>query len=229
MIERLQHDDLGPDVGVEDLYYGAVAVAQRLQECRPGTLILVGTHERDRDPGTIERRFVDPRPPDEETVQRSVVDAVVGYVDLEIALDVLAGFGALPRRTIVFEVEPAATEPSEVLSAEAASALERVIELIRAEVWRAPLFDLREGLLGTVSQGRLERSPALVVLIELLDELGRAEVTGRWGMTFTLRDRLRALIAEGMTGEGMDHLDWGLWWALIEELDRIQGSEAASI
>ncbi len=24
----------------------------------------------------------------------------------------------------------------------------------------------------------------------------------------------------------MDHLDWGLWWALIEEIDRLQQVEA---
>ncbi len=41
------------------------------------------------------------------------------------------------------------------------------------------------------------------------------------------RDELRLRIARGETGEGMDQLDWTLWWALIEELDRLQAVEAA--
>ena len=42
------------------------------------------------------------------------------------------------------------------------------------------------------------------------------------------RDRLRAAIIAGNTSDRMDYRDWGLWWALIEELDRVQNCEAAS-
>ena len=45
-VARLLDEDLGPGVLVEDLHYGAVAVAQRLEEVRPDTLVLVGAVRR---------------------------------------------------------------------------------------------------------------------------------------------------------------------------------------
>ncbi len=42
VIEGLAGEDLGAHVAVEDLHYGAVAVAQRLDEVQPSTLVLVG-------------------------------------------------------------------------------------------------------------------------------------------------------------------------------------------
>lgn len=228
-VERLQQEDLGPDVSVEDLYYGAVAVVQRLQESQPTSLILIGTHERGRVPGTVDRRVIGGTTSDGETIQRSVGDAVVGYVDLDITIDVLAGFGALPPRAVVFDVEPARTTPTEELSPEASRALEEVIGLVKTEVRRDPLFELRRRVAETLDPERLEPSPALSALQELLAEIERVEETGTWGATFALRDRFRFAIGAGETGEGMDHLDWGLWWALIEELDRLQSSEASPI
>ena len=41
-VERLGTEDLGPGVLVEELHYGAVAVAQRLEDLRPDLLILIG-------------------------------------------------------------------------------------------------------------------------------------------------------------------------------------------
>lgn len=227
-VEMLRDEGLGSHVLVEDLYYGAVAVVQLLEEVRPGLLVLLGTQERGRPPGTVERRWVEEAPVDVDAVQRSVGDAVVGYVDLELTVEVVAGFGALPRRTVVIEVEPARIEPSEELSEEARDALPTVIQLVRLEVGRAPFFELTDRLRETLAEHRLVDSPALSILQELLIELRSVELTGSWGATFALRDRLRLAIAAGETGEGMNHLDWGLWWALIEELDRLQGAEVAS-
>ncbi|MEJ7744110.1 MAG: hypothetical protein WKF73_17155 [Nocardioidaceae bacterium] len=59
-IERLQAEDLGPGVLVEELHYGAVAVAQRLEDLRPDALVLVSAVRRGRPPGTVERRRLDP-------------------------------------------------------------------------------------------------------------------------------------------------------------------------
>lgn len=228
LVDMLRDEELGPEVLVEDLYYGAVAVVQRLEELRPGMLILFGSSERGRAPGTVTRRRVEPAPVDIAAVQRSVGDAVGGYVDLDLTIEVVDGFGALPRRTVVIEVEPARTEPSEELSEEARAALPQVIELVRLEAARAPLFELTDRVRETLDEHRLEPSPALSVLEELLIELRSAELNGTWGATFTLRDRLRMSIAAGDTGEGMNHLDWGLWWGLIEELDRLQSAEVES-
>lgn len=229
VVELLREEDLGPGVLVEDLYYGAIAVVQRLEEVQPSMLILLGTSERGRPPGTVERRIPAPSTTDVAAIQRSVGDAVVGYVDLELAIDVLAGFGALPFRTVVIDVEPARTESSEELSDEARAALPAVIGLVRQEVGRAPLFELSDRLREAIGEGRLDPSPALRALRELLIELRSAELNGSWGATFALRDRLRMAIASGDTGEGMNHLDWGLWWALIEELDRLQAAEVGSV
>jgi len=227
-VQMLQREDLGRDVLVEDLYYGAVAVVQRLQELSPDTLILLGAHERGRPPGTVERRLLEPPSVDPERVQRSVEDAVTGYVNLDIAIDVIGGLGVQPPRTIIVEVEPSRTEPSEELSEEAREALPHVISIVRTEARRAPLFELATKIRDALDEPRrLEVSPALEVLEELLAELRAAEIGGTWGATFKLRDRLRLAIAAGDTGEGMTHLDWGLWWALIEELERLQAGEVA--
>jgi hypothetical protein len=75
-------------------------------------------------------------------------------------------------------------------------------------------------------EGRLEPSAALTTMRDLLDELDRLDVTGRWGATFAMRDRLRLQIAANRTSGAMEHLDWALWWALIEELDRLQSLDA---
>jgi hydrogenase maturation protease len=136
-VERLQHDDLGPGVAVEELSYGAVAVAQRLEELRPDVLVLVGAVARGRRPGTVERREVERRALDPMEVQGAVADAVTGYIGLDLVLDVAEGLGALPERTIVVEVEPARTEPSEQLSPEAETALAEALELVRTEVAHA--------------------------------------------------------------------------------------------
>ena len=70
------------------------------------------------------------------------------------------------------------------------------------------------------------RSRALTTMTDLLAELELLEREGRWGRGFALRDRLRLAIAAGEVSEGMEHRDWGLWWAMIEEMDRLEALEA---
>ena len=226
-VDRLAAEALGPDVLVEELHYGAVAVVQRLQELRPGALVLVGAVARGRPPGAVERRPIrDLRLPPER-VQRAVGDAVTGYVTLDLLVEVAAGLGALPTRTTAIEAEPARTGPAERLSEQAEAALETALGLVRAELRRIPLLELADQLRARSQEVRLEPAPALDILRDLLGELDELDRHGRWGTTFSLRDRLRRRIADGDTGFGMDHLDWGLWWALIEELDRLQPLETA--
>jgi hydrogenase maturation protease len=133
-VERLLGEDLGDGVAVEEFSYGAVAVAQRLEELAPEALILVGTVQRGREPGTVERHDVSRRALDPAQVQGAIVDAVTGYIGLDLVVDVAHGLGALPPRTIVIEVEPARTGPSEQLSQEAERALAKALEFVRAEV-----------------------------------------------------------------------------------------------
>lgn len=228
VIERLQREDLGPGVVVEELHYGAVAVAQRLEDLRPAMLVLVSAVRRDRAPGTVERRRLDPPEQTPAEVQVAVGDAVTGYVHPDLVVDIAAALGVLPPRTVAVEVEPAVTGPGEGLSTSVAAALEVALALVRLEARRAPLLTLVAEL-RTLGNDQLEHSSSLTTLRELLGELAGLDRDGQWGRTFALRDRLRLQIAQSTSSEGMGSLDWALWWTLIEELDRLQVVEAATI
>ena len=133
-VERLAREPLGAHVAVEDLSYGAVAVSQRLQELRPGALVLVGAARRGRPPGTVRCRRVRPlaQPPAE--ARHAVAEAVTGYVSLDLVVEVASALGGLPERTVVIEAEPASVEPCERLSPALAARLEELPALVRAEV-----------------------------------------------------------------------------------------------
>ncbi len=224
--ERLGAIELGPHVVVEDLHYGAVAVAQRLEELDPDAVILVGAVRRGRPAGTVERRVISAQPPDADAVQRAVSDAVTGYVDIDLVIDVGRGLQALPGRVVAIEVEPAQTEPAEALSPAGQEALERAVELAVTEVRRTPLFVVTERIGAALSDGHAAPSPALGAMQSLLDAVAVLDLHGRWGHLSRLRDAVRAAIAEGDTSEGMTHLDWGLWWGIVEEIDRLEKLEA---
>ena len=133
-VGRLEREDLGADVVVEELSYGAVAVAQRLEDLRPGALVLIAAQARGRRPGAVERREVGPLGLSAEELQLAVGDAVTGYVTIDLLVEVAAALGALPARTVCVEVEPASVQPSEALTPEALAGLEDALELVRAEV-----------------------------------------------------------------------------------------------
>ena len=227
-VERLRGEDLGPGAVVEELHYGAVAVVQRLEDLHPGLLVLVSAVARGRSPGTVQRRRLDPPASSVAEVQAAVGDAVTGYVHPDLIVEVAAALGALPARTVGVEVEPAVVGPGEGLSPSAAAGLEAALALVRSEVRRAPLLALAAELEPLVTTDRLAESSALSALRDLLGELTLLDREGRWGRTFDLRGRLRRAIAADPTSEGMDHRDWALWWALLEELDRLEPVEAVS-
>jgi hydrogenase maturation protease len=224
-VERLAGEDLGPGVLVEELSYGAVAVMHRLEDLHPRALVLVGAAERERPPGTVERRRHAPVERRPEEIQVAVGEAVVGYVSVDLLLEVAEGLGTLPERTVAIEVEPASREPSETLSPPAQEGLERALALVREEVRRLPVLELADELRELVASEGAESTGASRALRDLLDELEAVDRDGCWGKTFAYRERLRREIAAGHTSEGMRALDWGLWWALIEELDRLQPVE----
>lgn len=133
-IDRLLAEGAGAGVIVEELSYGAIAVAQRLEELAPDALVLVGAADRGRPPGSVERRELVDHRPSPEDVQAAVADAATGYVGIDLLVDVAAGFGSLPARTIVIEIEPATTDAAVTLSPQAQGALEEALSLVRAEV-----------------------------------------------------------------------------------------------
>ncbi|MGH9182799.1 MAG: hypothetical protein ACRDZ9_03115 [Acidimicrobiales bacterium] len=233
-VERLGQEmpeaGAGVEVAVEELHYGAVAVAQRLEDLRPDALVVVGAAARDRPPGTVERRRVRPRAPGPgaapSEAQAAVGDAVTGYVTIDLLVEVGQALGALPARTVAIEVEPATTYPAESLSPVAAAGLDRALELVVAEVRRVPVLDLADTLRSRLRDGGQEPSPALRTMATLLGHLAVLDEEGRWSGAFSARDRLRLQMAGGETGEGMEALDWALWWGLIEELDRLEARES---
>jgi hypothetical protein len=134
-VERLAAEGLGDDVVVEELSYGGVAVAQRLQDMCPEALVLIACHPRaGRVPGSVERREIGPPELTPAELQLAVGDAVTGYVTINLLIEVAQAFEALPARTVCFEVQPASVEPSDQMTSEAEAGLEEALGLVRAEV-----------------------------------------------------------------------------------------------
>jgi len=230
VVERLREEDLGDHVLVEDLHYGAVAVAQRIQELKPAHLVLIGGIVRGRPPASVTRRRVDGSAFDPAEMQLAVGDAVTGYVSIDLVVEVAAGLGVLPERTVTIEVEPVSVALCDQLSPEVVDVLDQVLDLVRAEVRRAPLLELAEQIHQrcTAEADRLGASPAAATVLELVASIRVLGDEGRWGRVFVQRERLRRQLDAGETGEGMDTLDWALWWALLEELDKVFGAEAGT-
>jgi hydrogenase maturation protease len=228
VVESLRSLGWSPDVIVEDFHYGAVAVSQQLDDLEPDVLILVGAEERGRLPGTIKRTRVDRSVPDVAQARESVEAAVTGYVTIDLIIDVIKAFGSAPGRIVVYEVEPKITGPSSEMSEEAVEALRVVVGALRREVELTPLFVLCDDLRRTLSDHRLDESSSMRSLMDMVAQLEIVEESGAWGKVFSLRDRLRLEISRGETSENISHLDWSLWWSLIEELDRLQREEAVA-
>jgi hypothetical protein len=138
VVEQLAHDSLGPEVVVEEFSYGAVAVAQRIDELRPELLLLIGAKTRGRATGTVERRDITALSNTLEETQAAIADSVTGYIDIDLVLEVAHGLGVLPARTVTIEIEPESTAPSEQLSASAEVALVQAVELVRRELAAFP-------------------------------------------------------------------------------------------
>ena len=151
---RLAEENLGDGVEVEELSYGGVAVAQRLQDLRPEALVLVACHPRGRPAGAVERRAVEPSELSPAELQLAVGDAVTGYVTMDLLIDVATAFGVLPEVVVAIEVEPASVQPSETLTAEAQAGLEEALALVREEV-----AALRRGARGAAGAPRSAAHP----------------------------------------------------------------------
>ena len=224
VVERLVTEgDRSQEVLVEDLYYGAVAVSQRIEEVAPDALVLVGASRRGRPPGTVERRRVVPPRAPVAAVQQAVGDAVTGYVSVDLVVRVAAGFGALPARTVTVEVEPAGTESAAPLSEEAAAGLDRAVGLVRAEVRRVPLLELADRVAAMWPLSTRSGVETTVLAgLRTLDE------TGRWELTAGHARALRAWLGDGQGGPEAETADGPTTWpALLAEFERLLPIEIA--
>jgi hydrogenase maturation protease len=135
-VEQLAAEDLGPAVAVEDLCYGAVHVSWRIDELAPAALIVVGAQARGRAPGSVHRRVVAPFAVPAAEARHAVAEALTGYLGVDLLVEVLAAFDALPAHTVVVEVEPQTCYPSHELSPVCEAALGEALSLVRAELRR---------------------------------------------------------------------------------------------
>ena len=224
VVERLTTEALGPArVLVEDLWYGAVAVSQRIEEVAPDALVLVGASRRGRPPGMVERRRVFPEPVSASAVQHAVGDAVTGYVSVDLVVRVANGFGALPYRTVTVEVEPACTDSAAPLSEEALAGLDRAVALVRAEVRRMPLLRLADEVAATSRPDTLVEAEATV-----LAALRRLDETGHWELTTGHARALRARLGGAGGVPGADAMSGSASWpALLAEFERLLPMEIA--
>lgn len=225
-IERLATEDLGPHTVLEEVQYNAVLVAQHLAELRPYAVVLIGAVERERTPGMVERRRIRTLGAPLETVQEAVASAVTGDVTLDLLLEVGQGFGVLPAHTLTIEVEPTEMSLSDALSPQAAGALETVLELVRAEVRRAPLLRLAETLRPLAAA---ERTPSAAVeaVRHLLAEIEVMDAEGVWPAALGDPERRRRLLeaAQGWGANGAGEVT-AAWDALVRELERVSAAES---
>ncbi len=123
-------------VNVEELSYGPVAVAQRLDDetgkGRFGRLIAVSSVARGggRVPGTITAYAWDGVLPSPEDVQAAVAEAVTGVIAMDNTLIVCRQFGALPPEAVVVEIEPLWQDSGEELSAPIAAIFDEICALV---------------------------------------------------------------------------------------------------
>ncbi len=123
-------------IAVEELSYGPIAVLQRLEDetgdRRFARLIAVSSVARggERVPGTITAYRWDGALPSPDRVQEAVAEAVTGVIAMDNTLIVCRQFGALPRETVVVEIEPLQHESGEELSMPIAAIFDDVCALV---------------------------------------------------------------------------------------------------
>lgn len=138
-VEQLQREGFGQQPGgtevvLEELHYGAVAVAQRIEELQPSTLVLLGAVRRGRLVGSVCRRLVSAPRLTPAELQVAIGDAVTGYVGIDLVVEVASALGVLPARTVAIELEPESVAPGDRLTDSATRGLATMLALTRHEV-----------------------------------------------------------------------------------------------
>ncbi|MGH2706317.1 MAG: hypothetical protein ACRDJ4_14900 [Actinomycetota bacterium] len=236
--ERLTGEGLPPGAAVVTL--GAEAPAERIPEIirliegtRPDMLILVTSAALTARTGAVRRRAVRmPALGSEEAQPTTAPPEPSSIGDILAAADAA---GLSPSRVLAFEITPGGAGATVAEPHPGSPGFDQTVHMVRREVGRLPLFDLADRVRAILARlrSRMGReaqaaSPAFRALADLIAHLAVVELEGRWGRSLELRDRLRAFIVAGQAGpemDWMDHLEWALVWALLEEMDRLQRAE----
>lgn len=142
VLDRLQQEELGEHVLVEDTSYNPIAVGQWIEsephDRRFDRVIFVSAVNREgRQPGdVVAYRWTGMLPPD-DVVQQAVTEAVTGVIALDNTLVIGTYFKTLPPSVSVVEIEPLAHEFGSELSPEVAAAVPRACDAIRALIAEA--------------------------------------------------------------------------------------------
>jgi len=137
-VDALARREWPEHVSVEELSYGPVAVAQRLDDeigdRRFGRLIAVSSvaHGDGRLPGTITAYRWDRVLPSPDEIQGAVAEAVTGVIAMDNTLIVCRQFGALPDDAVVVEIQPLWQECGEDLSPPVAANFDELCALVTA-------------------------------------------------------------------------------------------------
>ncbi len=148
VVSWLQRLEWPPEVEIQDLSYGPIAVVQWLQE-RPHAFqraLFVAAVARGRPLGRLYRyRWEGHLPPPEE-IQQRIGEAVTGVISLDNLLIIAQHFQALPPEVFVVEVEPVDTQWGPGFTAPVQDAAEAAMAWIREMVlhgrWPIPHPDL---------------------------------------------------------------------------------------
>lgn len=134
-VNRVEPLEWPDHVIVEDMSYAAHRVLHRLQEVRPGKVVLVGCMPRREDPpGTIRRYKLDLTPPSDDEVHQRLTEAATGIIDLDHTLAVVRYYREFPADTVVIEVEPEDDSFGLGFSDVVEATVDEVLELVRAEL-----------------------------------------------------------------------------------------------
>lgn len=136
LVRRLAARPWPDGVSVEDYGFGAVDAMHRLRDGGFDRAVFFGSVARGRPPGTVRRYAWGRRPLEPREVQARVAEAAQAVIDLEGTLVVCAYFGALPEKTVVFEVEPLDLGFGEGFTSEVVRGMSRLEAMVEQEVRR---------------------------------------------------------------------------------------------
>jgi len=131
---RLAERQWPAGVEVHDYSFGAIDAIHRLRDGAYDRAVFFGSIDRGEEPGSIRRYVWESGKDDDAAVQERVAEAAQAVISLDTTLIVTSYFGALPKDTVVFEVEPEDLNFGDGFSPKVEHAVSQLVELLEKEV-----------------------------------------------------------------------------------------------